>query len=278
MFFKTMRISLLLVFCVSLFISSCSQYQQVYRGEDMAAKYAFADSLYKIGKYKKSLKLMEQIVPAYRGKPQAERLNFMYANTFYNLEDFVLAGYQFERFGISYPKSDSIEVASYKSAKSYYELSPRYSLDQKDTYTGLTKLQDFINKYPNSEYRLEANKLVTELREKLEKKDFEVAKQNLKIAKHIGSYGPAIESFDNFITDHPGSIYRKDAFYLRFEAAYLRAINSLPLLVDERLITAKGYYNNFIKYYKDTELKADADKILEDIESRLSKNETTSLN
>ena len=103
---------------------------------------------------------MEQIVPVYRGKPQAEKLMFMYADTYYKLEDYYLSGYQFERFAASYPKSDSVETAAYYSASSYYELSPVYSLDQKDTYTGLEKLQAFIDTYPNSEYRKEANKKV----------------------------------------------------------------------------------------------------------------------
>ena len=84
---------------------------------------------------------MEQVVPVYRGKPQAEKLMFMYSNTYYQLEDYYLSGYQFERFIVSYPKSDSVELASYKSASSYYQLSPRYSLDQTDTYIGLEKLQ-----------------------------------------------------------------------------------------------------------------------------------------
>ncbi len=213
---------------------------------------------------------MEQIVPEYRGKPQAEKLMFIYANTFYMLEDFYLAGYQFERFETAYPASDSVEIASFKSAKSFYQLSPRYSLDQKETITGLEKLQGFINTYPNSEYRMEANALVTELREKLEFKEIEVADQYL----HIEDYKAAIEAYDNFILDHPGSKYRKGAFYGRFEAAYKLAINSIPILVQERLLTAKEYYNSFIKYYKDSDLRPDADIILQDIETRTVKIET----
>ena len=168
-----------------------------------------ADSLYQAGKYKKALVMMEQVVPQYRGKPQAEKLMFMYANTFYKLEDFYLAGYQFERFETSYPKSDSVEVASYKSAISYYELSPRFSLDQKETITGLEKMQSFVNKYPNTDKRAEINDKVAELRGKLEKKDFEVAKQYLRIS----DYKAAIAAYDNFISDHPGSKHRKDAFF-----------------------------------------------------------------
>ena len=132
MFYKIIRTSLLALITV-VFFNSCSEYQVVLKSDDAARKYVVADSLYQQGKYKKALKLMEQIVPVYRGKPQAEKLMYMYANTFYKLEDFYLAGYQFERFETSYPKSDSLEIAAYKSAKSYYELSPRYSLDQKDT-------------------------------------------------------------------------------------------------------------------------------------------------
>lgn len=259
-----MKKSLLAITIVSLF-ASCSSYQKLLRSDDMAKKYSAADSLYKIGKYKKSLALMEQIVPAFRGKPQAEPLMYRYANTFYNLEDFYLSGYQFERFVISYPKSDSVEIASYKSAKSYYELSPRYSLDQKDTYTAMEKLQGFIDNFPNSEYRNDANAMVIELREKLEKKDYETANQYLRIS----DYKAAIESFDNFIVDHPGSKYRQQAFYGRIEASYLLAINSVPYLVEERLKQTKKHYESFLKYYKEGTLKTDADEILQDVDKRL---------
>ena len=95
---------------------------------------------------------MEQLVPAYRGKPQGEKLMFIYANTYYNLEDYYLSGYQFERFTQAYPQSDSVEIAAFKSAKSFYQLSPRYSLDQKDTYKGLEKLQEF-KKITKKSYR-----------------------------------------------------------------------------------------------------------------------------
>ncbi len=256
---------------VAIVFNSCTEYQKVLQDEDVARKYVVADSLYKIGKYKKALKLMEQIVPAYRGKPQAEKLSYMYANTFYNLEDFYLAGYQFERFESSYPKSDSVEIAAYKSAKSYYELSPRYSLDQKDTYKALERLQDYINKYPDSEYRVEANELVSELQGKLEIKDFKTAEQYL----NIEDYKAAIEAFDNFIQDHPGASLRKEAFYGRLTAGYELAIKSIPSLVQERLSIAQGYYNRFNKYYSESDLNEDANKIIADIEERLTEKEST---
>jgi len=257
---------ILLIVIVAISFTSCSEYQRVLAGDSVADKFAMADSLYNAGKYLKSAKMMEQIIPTYRGKPQGQKLMFLYANAYYNLEDYVLSGYQFERFTISYPKSDSVEVAAFKSAKSYYELSPVYSLDQKDTDQAMNKLQAFINSYPESEKRAEANAMVQDLRKKLDKKAFETANQYLRIS----DYKAAINAFDNFISNHPGSDYRKEAFYGRLVASYELAINSLPRLVEERLTTSVDYYNKFKKYYSNSEdLNSEVDKIKEDIDKRL---------
>lgn len=264
MFLNQMRITTLILVLSTLFFS-CSPYQKALKSEDTGLKFHFADSLYNAGKYKKALKLMEQIVPAYRGTPQAEKLMFIYSNTFYNMGDYYLAGYQFERFVSSYPSSEKIEEAAYKGAKSYYFLSPRYSLDQKDTYVALDKLQAYINRFPEGEFLAEANKDVAELTNKLEKKSFEIAKQYY----HIEDYKASIKSFDNFILEYPGSEFRMDAYFFRLKAAYDLALRSVEYLVPERLEAAKGYYNSFNRYYSDSERKAEADLILQDIEQRL---------
>jgi len=264
-----MKNYILLLFALT-FIFSCGPYQKALKSDDAALKYQMADSLYTIGKYSKALKLMEDIIPAYRGKPQAERLMFFYADTYFHLEDFYLSGYQFERFARSYPLSDKVEEAAFKGAKSYYELSPRYSLDQKDTYIALEKLQTYINTYPDSDLIPEANKLVLELNTKLQKKDFEIAKQYF----HVEDYKSAIEAFENFIVDHPGSIYRSEAFLMRLKAAYNLAIKSFDVLVEERLENAKKFYNSFNKYYTDSEFKEEADSIFADIEKELEKKQS----
>src|SRR5699024_6865581 len=145
---------------------------------DLAVKY------YKEGmktnrnsRLKRAIRLLEQILPQYRGKPQGEYLSYMYANAYYRLEDYYDAGsrYQFERFVKSYPQSDKAEEAAFKSAKSYYYISPRYSLDQTDTHKAIRKLQHYISKYPGGEHIGEANQIIASLRVKLEKKKFELA-------------------------------------------------------------------------------------------------------
>ncbi len=245
-------------------MGSCGEYQSVLRSEDSTAKYAMADSLYKVGKYRKALRLMEQLVPLYRGKPQSEALMYKYANTFYNLEDYFLSGYQFERFVTSYPKSDSVEMAAYKSAKSYYEISQDFLWTKRKPirhWKNCNSLSTNILRQPTE------MKPIAWLPNCVQnsKKDFETAKQFLRIY----DYKASISAFDNFIRDHPGSEFRKEAFYHRLEAAYLLAINSLPSLVRDRLETSTKYYNDFVKYYGESDMKEDADEIMSDINERL---------
>ncbi|WP_378187213.1 outer membrane protein assembly factor BamD [Aquimarina sp. W85] len=246
-------------------LASCSEYQKILKSEDASVKYAMAEKLYKEEKYKKALRLFEQIVPQYRGKPQAERVMYYYADTYYQLEDHYLSGYQFERFVKSYPKSDKSEEAAFKSAKSYYFLSPRFTLDQADTDKAIEKLQLYINDYDEGTYLEEANAMVTELRVKKEKKAYEIAKNY----HHREDYKVAIASFNNFLVDYPGSPFRESVLYYKLESQYLLAIGSYQSLVAERLKEAKGYYTTYKKYYKTGEYNQQAEDIAQDITSRL---------
>jgi outer membrane protein assembly factor BamD len=50
-----------------------------------------------------SVRLFEQIAPQYRGKPQAEKLFYMFSQSI-TKQNNTLSGYQFENFVSSYPK------------------------------------------------------------------------------------------------------------------------------------------------------------------------------
>ncbi len=272
MFLQRMKKGILLL-SILILAASCSQYQKVLKSEDTGLKYSTAEKLYneaKAGegnerrKFRKALRLFEQIVPAYRGKPQAQKLMFLYADTYYELGDYFLSGYQFERFVESYSESDKLEEGAFKGAKSYYFLSPRYDLDQTETIKAIGKLQTFINRFPESEKMDEANVLVTELRVKLEKKAYEIAKQY----HHTRNYKAAITAFDNFLLDYPGSPFREMAFFYKLESAYLYAINSYAYAMEERLEVALKYYNDYKRYYPEGEFISEADAAFSDIETR----------
>ncbi|HLO73451.1 MAG TPA: outer membrane protein assembly factor BamD [Flavobacterium sp.] len=252
-------------FLTIILLASCSQYQKALKSDDVAVKTEAANKMYEDGKYTKAIRLYEQVAPAYKGKPQAERLFYMYSKSLYNTKQYYLAGYQFENFAASYPKSEKREEAYFLAAECFYKLSPVYSLDQTDTEKALEKVQKFIDIYPNSEYLPKANEYVKELREKQEKKAFEIAKQY----NSISDFKAALKAFDNFIADFPGTPYKEQALYYRLDSAYQLAINSIESKKQERLDYAKTTYANLMKFKSDTEYKEKADKMLADIEQEL---------
>ena len=133
-------------------------------------------------------------------------------------------------------------------AKSYSMLSPLFTLDQEDTFTGIDKLQVFINRFPNSEYVDEALELMDELQNKIEKKEFEISKQYYTIR----DYSSAIKSLDNFIADNPGTIFREEALYFRWLSQYEIAINSIESRINDRITELERSLENFLRYYPDT--------------------------
>ena len=247
--------------------SSCNEYQKALKNEDVKVKYEYAQKIYEEGDYKRANKLFAQIAPKYVGKPQGERVMFFLANSYYEIGDYNFAGYQFERFLKSYPRSDKADEAAFLGAKSYYKLSPRYSLDQTDTDKALIKLQNFINAYSESEFMTEANAMAQELTTKKEKKEFEIAKQFTKLGKsYILDYNiAAIAAIENFISDHPGSVFREEAFYLKLEATTTLAINSTEKRKEERLDDARTAYNMLMKSYPETKFGEKAAELAERI-------------
>ena len=158
-------------------LTSCSSYQKALKSEDVAVKYAEAEKMYEKGKYSKAIRLFEQMATTFRGKPQAEKMYYMFSQSYYKTKQYYLAGYQFESFVSGYPKSEKIEEAAYLGAKSYSMLSPVYSIDQTDTFKAIDKLQAFIDRFPDSQYLAEANVSIKALREKIEKKVLFTANQ-----------------------------------------------------------------------------------------------------
>jgi outer membrane protein assembly factor BamD len=255
------------LFLLVVLFSSCNEYQKALKNEDVAVKFEMGTNLYESGKYTKAIRLFEQIAPAYRGKPQAEKLFYMFSQSYYKTKQYYLAAYQFETFVSSYPKSEKIEEAAFLSAKSFSMLSPVYSLDQADTFKAIDKLQSFIDVYPNSTYLAEANEALKKLTLKIEKKVYE----NAKGYHTISDYKSAIVALDNFVADYPGTPFKEDALFYKFDAAYLLGINSVPDKMEERLKVAQKAYANLMKFNDNTQYKEKANEMLARVEKDLQK-------
>ncbi|MEN8125958.1 MAG: outer membrane protein assembly factor BamD [Bacteroidota bacterium] len=258
---------LVYIFLVTILFVSCSEYQKVLNKGTNADRYKMAEDLYKNGDYKKAIPLFEKLAGPYSGKPQMERIQYMTADSYYNTKDYSLSSYYFSKFITNYPTSSKVEEAAYLSSHSYYMAAPKYSLDQKDTYKALEAYQNFINTYPQSDKVEEANKYYTELSKRLEKKDFEVARQYY----HTEYYAAAITAFNIFNEEHLGSVYKEDATYYKFKSAYELGMKSVLSKKQERLENAKTEFDKFKKLYPESDKLKEMNVLVSNIDKEILK-------
>ncbi|WP_231891980.1 outer membrane protein assembly factor BamD [Tenacibaculum ovolyticum] len=246
-----------------LVLSSCGEYQKVLNKGSIDEQYKMATKMYEVQKYSKALRLFEKITPSYRGKPQMERIQFMVSQSNFNEKNYGLAGYYFNRFTKNYPKSSKREEAAFLSALSYYKASPGFSLDPTDTRKALESFQSFIDRYPDSDKLNEANKYYAELRSKLEKKAFEIAKTYYRTAGYDSrNYRAAITAFDNLLSDYLGTKYKEEALYYRLKAAHDFVMKSTSRRKADRIKVAKKAYDKLKRSFPESKFMKDSNEML----------------
>lgn len=260
--------NLIYIAVIGLLFTSCSEYQKVLNKGTVEQQYAMATKQYEAKKYNKALSLFEKITPTYRGKPQMERIQFMVAQSNFNTKGYDLAGYYFNRFAQNYPKSSKREEAAYLSAYSYMLASPVFSLDPTDTNKALEAFQSFIDSYPDSKRMPDANKYYKEIRYKLQKKAFEVAKVYYTTAEYdpARNYTAAIQAFDNLLEDYLGSEFKEEALYYRLKAAHDLAVKSTNRKKEQRLKDAIKAYQKLKRNFPETKYLVDSNKMLATLE------------
>lgn len=245
------------LFCLLLFTASCSNFQKLLKSNDVDKKYKAALEYYEKEDYYRANQLLEQVMPLMTGRPEAEQARFYYANTHYQQREFMLSAFQFRTFFETYPRSPLAEQAMFLHAKSLYNDSPDFEQDQTSTVTAMESIQEFLVRYPNSEYAAEANTMFETLSAKLDQKSFESARLYYKLSY----YRSAVVAFTNFLRENPSSPYSEEASYLRIDAQYRFALESVPDKQEERFLEAADYYQGFIDQYPDSRFLRSAEQV-----------------
>jgi len=255
----------LFLLLMSVFVLGCSDYNKALKSQDLNFKFETAKKYYDMKDYVRASPLLEELLNLYRGTAKSQEVYYYYAMNHYGMQDFILAAYHFKNFAQTFPLSDKAEECSYLAAYCYYLDSPRYSLDQSSTNKAINELQLFINQHPGSNRVDTATIYIDRLRDKLERKSFEVGKQYLK----IGDYKSAIFALENTLSDYPDTEFREEALYLQLRASYLLAFNSVDYKKEERYLAAQKAYQVFIRWFPESELRKDADRLNEKTEAGL---------
>ncbi len=256
-----------IVFVGSVLATGCSKFRKIQKSEDWMVKYQAAVDYFENSDYHRALILFEEILPLVRGTKEAEQVQFYYAYCHYYQKDYIMSSHYFKRFYETFGRSQYAQEANYLYAYSLYKDSPVYSLDQSVSVEAIAAMQNFINRYPSSEYAEQASGIINELQQKLEKKAYE----NAKLYYKIGVYKSAIVAFKNFSRDFPDSKYNVEIQYLKIDASFQYAKFSIRNKQEERYRDTIGHYEFYVDKFPESRYLKAAEGVYENCKKELSK-------
>lgn len=261
------KLIFLLAGFVFIMTSACrSEFERIRTSGEPELLYKKAFVYYDEGEYQKAQTLLELVVSAYRGRQESEEIYFRYAYTYYHLEQYLLASYYFKNFSQTYSTSKHRQEADFMDAYSNYQLSPTFRLDQTYTQKAIDGFQLFINTYPDSDRVQECNRLIDELRAKLERKAFEEGNLYFDLRR----YQSAIHTYENLLKDFPETTNAEEVRYKILRANYLLAENSVLDKQPERYRETMTLANEFMdRYGEDSEFLKEVSNIKENSQKKL---------
>ena len=234
---------------VLIVLSGCSAYNDVLKGDDFAAKFELANGLHEDGDYDKCIVLYEQVYQHAPKSSEGELSYYKMAKSYYEDGDYYMAGYFFGSFVQRYPYSLRNEESYFLTAMCSVNNSPKWSLDQTETYAALNAVQSFIDKYPNSPLVDSCNTIIDVLSYKLEFKDFNKVLQYSKTE----NFKAALAYADIFVGKYPLSIHDEEVQFLAVKNGYYLTINSIESKKKERVEETITRYRNFVSEYPASE-------------------------
>lgn len=254
---KTVYMRYFLVAVIALTFTGCaSKFRKIEKSEDWKVKYEAALDYYEEQDYFRAGALFNQIEAIVRGLPEGEQVQFKLAYCNFYDRSYLLSSHYFKTFFETYARSEMAEEAEYMYAYSLYANSPIYNLEQSSSYEAIDAMQNFLNKYTQTEFREQASNVIDEMQRKLEKKAYESAKQYHKLR----IYKSALMAFENFRKDFPDSKYNEEIAYLKIEVQFDFAEKSLFRKQKERYASVKIMYESFIDTYPSSEYLKTAEK------------------
>ena len=230
-----------IIIIVLVFITACSKEDKkisVIKEQDIEKQMVSAyyeglealeagDSLYAAKKFNEAELLFPQSV-------WAERSAIMAGYSYYVQDYLGDAIYIFEQFIKTYPNSEKISYAEYLIAICYYEKIVDEKKDLEPLIEAQKRFKIILDKYPNSDFSLDASFKLDLIENVLSSKEMYIAKHYIKKEKWI----PAINRLKKIVTDYETSIYVEEALLRLVEVYY-----SIGLVEESKKYAAILGYN-----------------------------------
>lgn len=275
------QLFLIILYCVLLFVTSCSDYTKVQKTTDYVYKYEMIKQYYAEGQYNRASLLLQDVVPMLKGTEKGEESLYLLAISNLKARNYDAAATFFKKYYQSYPKGLFTEEARYNCGKALYMDTPEPKLDQTDTYEAVTEFQNFLEVYPTSAYREDVQNKIFELQDKLVEKEYLSAKLYYDLGSYFGNctsggsnYQACIVTAENAIKDYPYTSKREDFAILILKAKFDLAEQSIEAKKEERYHNAIDEYYGFTNEFPESKFMKEAQHLFEKAKKYVKLNET----
>lgn len=249
---------------VGVLCTSCGSYNKLLKSRDYEYKYESSKQYFYRGQYNKAATLLTELITIMKGTDKAEESLYLLGLSFFKQRDYSTASTTFITYYNSYPSGKYSEMARFLSGKALFLDTPEARLDQTNTYKALQELSLYIEEYPFSERKEEAQTMILLLQDKLVLKEYLSAKLYYNLGTYLGNnYLSSIITAQNALLDYPSTSMKmkEDLSILIFKAKYRLAEHSLEELKQERYRDVVDEYFAFKNDYPDSKFLKTAEKI-----------------
>ena len=265
-----MKKPLLIISTAVLLFSSCAQeFNKVYKSDNVQYKYEYAKECFAKGKYVRAITLLQELVTLQKGTENAQESLYMLAMAEYNSKDYETAAQYFKKYFQSYPKGRYAEIAQFYVGQSLFMSTPEPRLDQSRTIQAITDFQTFLDLYPDSKLKPQAQQRLFDLQDKLVEKELYTAQLYYDLGTYFGNcnyggnnYEACIITSQNALKDYPYSRLREDFAVLLMKSKFELAQQSVETKKMERFQDAEDECYGFINEYPDSKERTLAEKLI----------------
>ena len=266
-----MKRSVIFMACMALLLSSCAgEFNRVLKSQDFDYRYEFAKQTFAEGKYVQTVTLLQDMVTMLKGGDYAQESLYMLAMAQYMSRDYESASHTFRKYGSTYPKGTYAEKAAFYVGESLFESAPEPRLDQTPTIGAINAYQQFLDLFPESPLRPEAQRKLYELQDKLIMKEYLSAKLYYNLGGYFGNinannesnYTSCIITAQNALKTYPFTKLREDFSLLIMKSKFQLAENSSEEKRLDRYRDAEDECYGFLNEIPESKEKSTAERYI----------------
>ncbi len=263
-----------------LSLASCGEYIAVQKTTDMEYRYETAKAYYTDGHYTKAAALLTDILTYMKNTQNGEECLYMLAQSEFHNRDYESASNYFKKYFQSYPKGMFVEASRFYSAMSLYKQIPDARLDQSSTVSAIREFQSFIEIYPYSRHREEAQDRLNEMQDLLVEKEYLAAKLYYDLGDYVNNcayggsnYEACIVTSQNALKEFPFATNekRESLSMLILRSKYQLAKKSVEEKRIDRFRDAVDEYYSFVNDYPESKHADEAKRIFRNADAIIKK-------